>query len=764
MKSSGPSASNRGIDAGIPISDVILREDGKKLEPEEIARQVMERLKASLRADTYERRRLWPRSLLFTYGEQDLLWDYDAQQWLVRKVARTRSFKSNMLQARLAAFVAGLTQHRPALSAIPINDDLDNVRQAKLGERVFAFDWRDLKIGRARYHAMLDCAIFGTGIMEVGWDQYAGDIELEYEEQIGPDGEPLLDEMGNPLPVLDSRQQPIVKSRSYSGHPFVRARSPFSFFVPPGLDEPSLDPSVCPWIIDVTWMSEAQIRKVFSDKREGGLVDKDFELGSTDPEFNQLEPLSTYLSRYSMRGATKRDELGQHLVVRYMQPSCAEKGFEQGRVYTCVGGKLVGDHPGLLDQGRYPFVLFPWMPRRGRFWSAGWIEPQCDPQARYNQTLSHLMTLLAIFTNPALMIPKGSGLPQTLSFNLQGYYYNPSAGMASFLTPPQPNNAIYEMQNRSVQDLDRTGGQYAFSRGEPTPNVPSALYAQVMVDKDNTELGPAMREHALAFEDLGSMLVEIHHSYDSAERLIHVVGESNRPELVAFRGSQLPAQLRFICAETSMATSIPAVQLQKIKELMQMGLITPKDQPVAPQMRKALLNYAELGELTEAETGTRVLDKFVERTMSAVIEEGQDVLLPTPPEGKPGLNPLWKPPVLAALATALDERVLREDVPKWDPETVQRVMAFQAALGEGLQAAADAEEAEQEKQVQKQVAVEAQLQAIKSKGRIAEKVSGETAKAGLEVIKNEAMPPAPPPGNNGGPPSDGGGAPAPGEQ
>lgn len=734
--------STRGssVDVGTPVSDVVRREGA--LSPGELARQVMERFRATYNNDAFERKKIWPRNLLYAYGQQDLAWDPDNGQWLVRRATRVRRAQTNLLMSRIGDFVAQLTQHRPALAAVPLSQDLVHVRQARLGERLFAFDWRDLQIGRARYYAMLDAAILGTGILEAGYDPTAGGVEIIPQIQLDQDLKPLTDKMGNPVPVMGKDGRPVIAEARNKGRLFVRAISPFSFFTPPGVEVPSL--RECPWVIRVTFMSEECVRQFYAKDGEfqGGLVTKKTDLGRPSQELD-IEPMRAYMNRY--QGFTDRAAAGEHTVVEYFQRATDVDGFERGKILTVVNKQLVGDRPSWRENGEYPFFAFPWMPRRGRFWSAGWIDPQIGPQERYNNTLSHLSTLLALISNPAIMIPRNSGLPQTLVFQLQGYYYNAGVGPASFLTPPAPNNAIYEMANRALQDLDRAGGQYAFSRGEPVPNVPSALYAQIMQDKDNTGFGPAVREHALSIEELGGALVELHHQFDDEERLLHIVGETNRVELLAFKGSDMPSSMRFVAQESSMYSSLPAAQLARVKDLMAMGLIAPKDQPVPPAERKALLAYAQMPELVDVESGSNVIDKFVERTLADLIEMGKDVQI----------SPLWNPKALEKLSEELETRVLREDVPHWDQPTVQRVMQFQQELSQAMQAVAQAQEKEQDRQTQKTVDVQEQLVAQKSRGKVLEKVTTEAAKAGLEVIKAQAMPPpaaGAPPNGNGGPP------------
>lgn len=718
----------RHIEPSVSIGEVWDLEG--RLTADEIAHHVTERLRAANRNDSWERRRLWPRNLLYLYGEQDLLWDYERAMWSVRKVARTRSFKTNFLQARLSSFVAALTQHRPSLTALPLNDDLESVRQARVAEKVFAFDWRDLKISRARDFATIDSAALGMGILELGWNPDGGPVRLEYEPQIDPaDGRPLLDDLGNEVPELDPDSgRPVVRSVYPSGRIYVRSVSPFSFFVPPGLEEPTLDDA--PWVQRIRWMTEGEIRTKFSKDRDGGQVDDDFELNDPDPELADMEPLTQHLTRYAVTGYQPRSESGLYMVIQHYERRQAVKGWERGRIFSVVNGQLVGDHESDFESGRYPFVLLPWLPCRGRFWPAAWLTPQVEVQARYNMAITHWMTLLAITGNPIYFVPKGAGLPNALSFDLRGYPMPPSGLKPEFMVPPTPSPAIAELRAWAIQDLDGAGGQYSFSRGQPVQNVPSALYAQMMADKDASDLGPAIRSAASATEELGQALMELHREHDSDERMLTIVGETSRCDYQAFKGSDLPEEVRFVAAESTMGPSVPAARQAAVTEYV-LPLVAPANQPPDPKVTKALLAYMNLPELGEIETGTRVMDKFVERTLYQVIEEGEQV--------EP--SPLWPAAAAEAILTAIDERVLREDVIRWGESTTQRVGQFKETLQKILAAATQAQEDEAKRKLGLQLEAEAAAREIETKATIKENVITEAAKTALPLAAAEVAPP-----------------------
>lgn len=713
------------VNAAIPISDIARRE---KLTDDRIAVEVDERLRVASNEQYLDRSKVWVRNLLMVYGEQWIRYNEFARRWLRKPVGRERRFTTNLLIGRLNFMAAKLTQGRPSFTAMPLSPDLQERRAAKLAERLLLDDWRTLNLGLVRHEAILDALMFGMGIIEVGWDQRAGPLTRRYEVLTNELGREVLDELGNPVFRLNQQTgEPILKDVWFEGAVYARCVSPFAFFVPPHLESSRLKDS--PWCIRTVWMSEEQIRAAFD-------LPPSFELGPLNSEFEHVEPLASYVQRFaSNQGMQPNLHEGQMLVISYYEQATDVKGFEHGKVYHVVNGKLVHEDRSQFDDGRYPFFTFQWTPRRGQFWPQAWISDQTEPQARYNQTVSHILTHLSMFANPNILNPKGSGVPTHIAFNFRMYHYNPAAGAPQFWVPPPPSNAIFQMLDRAKNDLDAVGSTYGTSRGEHQQGMPSALYAQILEQADATEMGPFLRQHSESWERLGEALVDLHRLYDRPERILAIVGKSNRPEMVGFQQDQLPSRFRFVVAETSMQAVSPAARIEQAKVLAKEGFFGAfADQP---QVRKALLEFVRMPELLDVETGESLLLRAIEELHVRLIEEG----MPMKPPGWA----IGEEQILLALRAAMTERLMREDVWDWDDDTHQRVLNYKTELEKAL-AELERQRVEAQKQMQvDQLNLQTEAERRKSAMRKDEKVSAVTAKAGAELLgmHAQAQPPVP---------------------
>ena len=724
-------AQHRGglhADAAIPISDVV-RRDGP-LEPDRIALEVSERLRICTHETWIDRSKVWIRNLLYLEGEQNIRWNEGGRRYLRKSPARDRDRVSNRLSAMLFHQAAKLVQGRPGFTAMPENRDLDRRRGAKATERILLHDWRELKLGPARFMAIIDCLAIGIGFIEVGYNPRGGNLVIDYEYERTPSGEVVRDQMGTPVRRFDG-DEPAVRGYRWEGAFYGRVRSPFSVFVPPSVEQPVLED--CPYVITTDWMGEEQIRAMLD-------LPKDFKFGPPDPEIETVEPVTSFFQRFATtRGVHPRIRSGQQLVIRYHERATDVRGFEHGKVYWVVGRKLLKQTRAQLDDGRFQLFAFPWKPRRGQFFPHAFLTDLIDPQTRYNQGLSHGYTWMGLFANPNVLVPRNSGIPQDIAFNFRRYEFNPQVGPPIFWTPPAPSNAIFTLMDRTVTDLSSIASQSPFSRGEPVPGVPAAKYVQLMQDADAQEMGPILATHALAWEALGGTLADLHAKYDSDERLLAVVGRANRPELRSFRRADLPGRSKVWVQESSMFSVMPSARIEQVEKLANTGFFGAFAD--APVVRRKLLEWIRMPDLLDIDPPDEQLNAFLQETTARVVEEGEDVTIP----------PWAEQPLVAALKGALLERLINVDAFDMDQETVARVMAWKEQLDAKLAEFQQQEEATETKQREDLFGMQARGELLKSSLRTRERILGEVAKAGATVLSGKGQQPA------GGKPPDSGG-------
>lgn len=716
-------SSSRGLDRSscnpnVPISAV--KRAGGELTDDRIAMEVEDRLMRASEDSWVDRSRDWTQNLLVTYGEQWIKYNELARRHIRKPIARDRRSTTNILAGYVESQLAKLIQGRPSFTAIPASPDLSERRSAKLAESMLLHDWRYLRLGLVRQEAILDCLLFGLGIIECSWDDRKGDIVREYETVTDELGNVQVDELGQPIYKLNTKDEPILRDVSFAGDVRVRARSPFSFFVPPGLETPILDES--PWVITTDWMGEEEIRDTYDLKASE-------ELGAEGGSSRYSESLSSYVQHFGThQGMAPNFHNGQHLVVTYHERATDLRGFEFGKVYTCVNGKKIHEDRSQFNDGRYPFHCFFWMLRRGQFWPYSYVSPLVEVQMRYNQTQSHYMTHLNMFAFPNTLNPKGSGIPPYMAFGGRMYNYNPSAGKPELMLPPQPSAAIMQLGEQALADMDRVSRSYAIGRGEHQKGIPSALYAQMLNEAENTAIGPVINQHAEAWERLGESLIDLHRTYDSHDRMLEIVGKSNRTQLVAFERSQLPSRLRLVVAQTSMQTYSPAARIDQAKTLAKEGFFGAYAD--RPDVRRAILEFIRMPELTEIESGESLLLRAMEEIHTRLIEDGIEMQVPGWAQGEMA--------ILEALKQALTERVIREDAWDWDDQTAERVVSYRESLAKALQETQEAQQEAELEQQRKQMGIQAEAETIKSGLRIKERALGEAAKAGTKLLAEQA--------------------------
>ena len=702
------------VDVGIPISDVIRTEGA--LDDDRLAQEVMGRYRVSAQETWRDRQQLWVRNLLMLYVDQWMHWHEGAMRYLKRSPIREKQFTANVLLGRVQHMAAKLTQGRPNPTAIPENPDIASRRIAKLHERIFINDHRELRLSRVRYLATLDALIFGLGIVEVGYDEEANPEPI-FETLRGEDGKEVLDAMGQPLQVLDRNGDPKVDGWNYPGRMTARNPLPFSMFFPPAVEEPALD--YCPWVIRTQWVSIAEARERWD-------IPDDVVLDDEPPDdVDRVEPITLFLQRFGgTKGSAGEIHRGQVLAVQYFERRTDVKGFEYGKVITVINGKKVDEDRSQFEDGDYPFIIFPWVPRRGQFLPQSWVDPLCEAQKRYNSLLSHVITYISLLSNPNILVPKGSGLPQTFGFNFRTYLYNPSAGPPSFWTPPPLPAVLFQMLDRALADMDRIGQQSPFSRGEPVPGVPAARYAQLMQDADATELGPIMESHAEAWSMLGEKLAKLHAKYDPPQRTLAIVGKSKLAEFLTYSKADLSGKVRFHVESSSLMASMPSARIEQVTALLQQKTLWE----MGPPERRRILEYIDLPNMDEIEDGSAGLQNWCDGIMAQLIEGEQEVTLP----------PWTEPDLVGALKAKLMDRLLDPDTFEFDEETKRRVVGFKQMLDQVLEAAQKQAEAETDQRAQKQFGMMAEGERFKSENRIKERAMSQLHKTAGNLIEMDA--------------------------
>lgn len=729
------------IHAGVPLSDLF---DGvpKSEHPndEEIANQILGRVDESWSESRDERVRRWPRAWHMVYRDQWIVWNEYANAYLPRAIDRDRRHQSNYLQGSMVHAAAQMTASRPTAIVIPENTDFKSKQQARTANRLIPYYWRELGMGSKRYFCTLDMLLYGTGYIGFTWDELAGELVPQYDEEDvplmveGPDGMPMPapggETMRVPRMTVDDDGNPTiaVKDWKYQGSVSVEVFSPYNVFLQPGMDAP--DMRAADYVVIGTPMSIPRIQRQFGLKREDleGLRD-----GSPDKKYILQQPGD----QLSNRPDDARGQ-GRIIVWSYIQKPAPVKGWEHGRVIHVAGKRVLGK--GKLPKGitSLPLAMFPGLPIRGRALSVPWVEPGIEPQMRLNQGISHLQSWLQMACSPTWRDSKNSGLPAGLTVGGMGFRrIRPNTGAeVGWVAPPQIPSEIFGSVQAASADIDRTLMQFPISRGQHQAGIPSGYYAEVQQQADEQEMGPQRGMHAAAWEVVFEGVLTLARENEPEGKLLALVGVNGQPDLWAFSKESLPINYRCQVQESSLLAMTSAMLSKRVIELANAQLLGPYLQD--PRRRNRLYESLRLPtvELEDSESKERNLADHIH---SMIIDHGQ---LPEV------IEPLWD---ARDLMERLRERIMETDYWSWTASTRQLVGQYFQMLRARLTEETETAKAEQDKMMQEQMDRALAAHAGKVGIEAQAEVAVQAAKEGTSALISSATMPvgAPQPGAEG---------------
>lgn len=681
-------------DPGSPISDSIALQKGG-FTPEDLVRQIWGRKEASYNDSIDLRQREWPLNYAFVYESKQWLWWNEAmEEILPRPVNAGQKHTENQLAGLVAHAAAGLVQNPPAYDTVPLNRDYESRRAARDSKQILLCYAKNLDLARLSHRSALDCLVFGLGIEKTFWDPDCGPIEAEYEprkkereekkEKAKKEREKDSKEVAQPEELIDPDDVLNAKASWYSKLPHhtgeMRALRilPWSLFPQVGLNEPSFQNAK--YCIEETWQSEASIRRRWKIPE-----DEEFTPGPAEG-YGIVMPGGNLPQQYS--GAFPD---GRVLVLTYYEKPAPYPGWERGvQIHVC-GTRLLGIAPLQSSRGRLPFQLYPGLPRPGKFWPRPWASDLREPQMRINSALSHTITWASILCGPNLIAEKGSGLPEDIAIGFHKMEHAPGSNPPHWMVPPPAPPELFTMKAQNEAGLGKVAMIFPTDYGQHQRNMPAAEYAAMLKESDAVDQQPIVRDHAAARQEQGELLLDLAAQFETAKTLVAMVGESKRVHVVEFQREKIQLDaFRVFVQPTSMLQYLSSARSQNILGLLQQGMFGPPTQ-LSPKMRKQLLGWINLPNLTEVEGEFAMENRRAELNQDRIIYDQKPVVV----------DPRWDP---NPLMEELSLRLLDDDVEGW-PKKVRELMdKYFADLQASIDQRAQAVTQQEDQQMQKMLA------------------------------------------------------------
>ena len=514
-------------------------------------------------------------------------------------------------------------QRRVSYKARAINSDFTALSSVNIAQKALEYVVNDSGLDQIGYKALGYDRYFGRGCIWVRWDYKAGEMV---------DGMvPLKDERGEPVtrpaepavvdPQTGAEVQPArpaepvkVKGKVRSGAPTYRALPPWQC-----LSDTILEDS--PWCIIKEPVSKWELAAQFSEHRAAILAGS-----GLDRRLGDMELLG-----WNVQASPKDITILRHFLHR------DSEAVPGGRWVGYCNGKLLWDVPCPVSEG-LPIVEISTAQYIGTQIGFPQVTDLLSLQDAFTEVASQVITNVQRFGNQNMYVPQGSEYDREAIARGGAFLEVPKDS-----TPPRAiemaamSPAAKYILDLCPQLMTEISGQNSVSRGQPSSNITSGVFAALMLNIAEKMQSPTQIIYDRAVSRLGNLSLELIRNNAENGFLADVSGKQNQPYLRHFTTDKLSSVHNVqVVRQDPIVETFPARM-----EVVQAVVKLPKD--IQKQSMEMLLT-GNLDALTEDNHSQSILINWEnEQLMQGNMGEPQPAV---GPDGQPLIDPTTGQPVM----------------------------------------------------------------------------------------------------------------------
>jgi hypothetical protein len=522
----------------------------------------------------------WHLNYAYYFGEQWLFWNrgrLDRPRLDPHRVTLTDNRIIGIVRTELAK----MTKQKPAWQVIPTTPLQEDVQASEMGEKVLEYLWRHLHMRDRLVDVLLWSRITGAGFWKVVWDNAQGKkVSVIADEEGKPvmhseTGAPmrpeeLQDEQGN----LPGGLQPKTIA---TGDVHIETVAPFEMLVDP-----------IAWRMeDAEWCIQENVKSQEYVRQHYGIVvptDTDIAPGPTEARM---------FPSYQMGGTSNYK--GVKLHEYWCKPN---QTHPEGRRAVWCKGKIL--YEGANPYKCLPYVMFTGVPVPGRFWPTSVVEQLRGPQTELNKIRSQILESAQRMGNPAILISRQAGT------NISGvpgeridYDDTTPNAVPTYLTPPPMPAYVLQQQEKIEQSIEAIAGQHEVSNAQVPAGVKAASAINLLMEADDTRLGPAIYDMEETLGVAGGMLLKLVAQYFTEDRTIMIAGEDHALDATVFKGAALKGNTHVEVQAGSQFPKSKAAQQAAIQDQLALYFQYQGGQPMNKRMLGKVLKDMDAGSLAK---------------------------------------------------------------------------------------------------------------------------------------------------------------------
>lgn len=555
----------------------------------------------TLRAD---HSREWAQNIEFYNGNQWVFWntaanrietyavdDSDKPRWKVR-------LTSNQVLPGVTTLVAQMTKTRPTIRAIPDSGADRDVKAAQMAERLYEHWWHEFSLA-AKLKSALVHAQLSQGYWLINWDPLAG---KPFKVMRDPETGAVIEDEA----LADLLREEVRNLAQQNGLPEEELLGIFEQTLYVG-------------DIDVKVLDGTQ---VWFDPIPTNFEDAKYAICRYPMDVDEIEarwkkrvtPDSTTADRrpalmYTKGRGDQKPKNAREVFVGYFRPSPA---LPKGRYVVWIEGPndILYESDWNFPFSGLPLVKFPGMERPG----SALDEPRVTHVRPLNKELNNTLSKVAMFKNlalkPQMLAPIGS-LRQRLTDEPGAIFeYAPIQNhVPDWRQPPQMQGWVFEYLRDVQGRIDRAFNLIPTERSQLPARTDSGHLVELVQEAVADQLSPEIHRMEIALARAGNLMVALAQKYYSELRHLRIIGPGGGVQVEKFRNSDISGGYSFHAEAGSGLPRTRAGQTQQIRELMEMGMVSPEE--AIPYLPIAGLKTIQQRLQSDEEFAHRKIDKLL---------------------------------------------------------------------------------------------------------------------------------------------------------
>jgi hypothetical protein len=445
---------------------------------------------------------------LFYRGDQWLMTEADRWVAAPKKPWKVR-LTINVLPPAVEGNISVFLKAKPIIVATPATDDEDDIKAARVTEKLLRARWEQLGMEEEVIEALTWKFTAGNAFLRVRWDDTKGRKLAQYETETN---QFLNEETGD----MEEQDEEVLTGYVREGATVLDCIDPFSLIVEPGARK--IEDAA--WVIVTEFMLKTEVERRFDKK----VKDLKTEVDRRDSETYTPQFLSD-----TGRSSDSKDRIPVYTM--YERPTNKNP---KGRITYATRSEILGKEP--LPNGEIRIVHLKNLRVPGEFWANSVVGEAIPLQYEYNRIRSQIVENRNLTSRPKLLAPRGSlELDEVTSEPGEILEYD-QVGVSEpkWLTPPSIPNYIQNELQWIRQDIDDITSRHEASQGKFSSQISSGKQAQFHQQADTSRYLPQILLFEKALETLGRYIIAEDKEHLEGEQIVRLVGKGLEYEVYTF--------------------------------------------------------------------------------------------------------------------------------------------------------------------------------------------------------------------------------------